>query len=142
MRNKYLNSDASYSSSVKELGKVVNPTCDIRLRIGVPSMSIFKQYANVIQDHSENVTSFKGFAIDLFYETVKKLPYHLEYDYFAFNGTYDELVKQVYLKVRFITPVCCSSLHYWKTLIIDNHVMLQLCQKHAYVSCFMHFDYN
>eukprot|EP00256_Glycine_max_P069935 XP_025984530.1 glutamate receptor 2.8-like [Glycine max] len=96
--SKSLDPNASYSSSVKELGKVVNPTCDIRLRIGVPSMSIFKQYANVIQDHSENVTSFKGFAIDLFYETVKKLPYHLEYDYFAFNGTYDELVKQVYLK--------------------------------------------
>ncbi|KAK7405305.1 hypothetical protein VNO78_06516 [Psophocarpus tetragonolobus] len=98
--SKLLDQNASYSSSVKELGKVVNPTCSIRLRIGVPSMSNFKQYANVIQYHSENVTSFKfkGFSIDLFDETIKNLPYHLEYDYFAFNGTYDELVKQVYWK--------------------------------------------
>ncbi|XP_028236800.1 glutamate receptor 2.7-like [Glycine soja] len=95
-----LNEKASYSSSVKELGKVVNPTCAIRLRIGVPSMSNVKQYAEVIQDLSQNVPSFnfKGFSICLFDEIVKKLPYRLEYDYFAFNGTYDELVKQVYLK--------------------------------------------
>ncbi|XP_028223145.1 glutamate receptor 2.7-like [Glycine soja] len=98
--SKYLDEKASYSSSVKELGKVVNPTCAIRLRIGVPSMSNVKQYAEVIQDLSQNVPSFnfKGFSICLFDEIVKKLPYRLEYDYFAFNGTYDELVKQVYLK--------------------------------------------
>ncbi|KAG5046864.1 hypothetical protein JHK82_016232 [Glycine max] len=99
--SKYLDEKASYSSSVKELGKVVNPTCAIRLRIGVPSMSNVKQYAEVIQDLSQNVPSFnfKGFSICLFDEIVKKLPYRLEYDYFAFNGTYDELVKQVYLKI-------------------------------------------
>ncbi|XP_029124982.1 glutamate receptor 2.8 [Cajanus cajan] len=98
--SKSLDQNASYSPSVEELGKVVNPTCSLRLRIGVPSTSTFKQYVDVIQDHSENVTSFKfkGFSIDLFEETVKKLPYHLEYDYFSYNDTYDKLVKQVYLK--------------------------------------------
>ncbi|KAJ1442429.1 Solute-binding protein family 3/N-terminal domain of MltF [Sesbania bispinosa] len=88
----------SYSPSVKELGRVVNPTCTKRLRIGVPSTSTFKQYVNVIQNNSENVTSFKGFAIDLFKEVVKELPYHLEYDFFAFDGTYDEMVEQIYFK--------------------------------------------
>ncbi|CAJ1978519.1 unnamed protein product [Sphenostylis stenocarpa] len=99
--SKSLDQTASYSSSVKDLAQVVNPTCVLRLRIGVPSKSTFKQYVNVIQDDSGNVTSFKfkGFAIDLFEETVKKLPYQLEYDYFAFNGsTYDELVKKVQSK--------------------------------------------
>ena len=35
--SKSLEQNAFYSSTVKELGKVVNPTCAIRLRIGVPS---------------------------------------------------------------------------------------------------------
>ncbi|KAG4390136.1 hypothetical protein AAZX31_06G217800 [Glycine max] len=101
--SKSLEQSAFYSSTVKELGKVVNPTCAIRLRIGVPSTSTFKQYVNVIQEDSGNDTSFKfeGFAIDLFEETVKKLQgiYHVEYDYLPFNGTtYDELVKKVYWK--------------------------------------------
>ncbi|KAL2326769.1 hypothetical protein Fmac_020196 [Flemingia macrophylla] len=95
--SKSLDSNASYNSSVRELGKVVNPTCVLRLRIAVPAASSYKQYVTVIED-SENVTSIKGFSIDLFNETVKKLPYHLEYDYFPFNGTYDDLVKQVYWK--------------------------------------------
>lgn len=117
--SKSLHQNATYSSSVKELGEVVNPTCDIRLRIGVPSTSTFKQYVNVIQDHSENVTTFefKGFAIDLFKETVQKLPYHLEYDYIAFNGTYDELVEQVYWKVSALLLPLYVAAHF----IIANH---------------------
>ncbi|KAJ1442428.1 Solute-binding protein family 3/N-terminal domain of MltF [Sesbania bispinosa] len=90
--------NASYSSSVKELGKVVNPICAKRLRIGVPSYATFKPYVDVIQDDSQSAPSFKGIAIDLFKEIVKQLPYHLEYDFFAFNGTHDELVKQIYWK--------------------------------------------
>ena len=123
--SKSLEQNAFYSSTVKELGKVVNPTCAIRLRIGVPSTSTFKQYVNVIQEDSGNDTSFKfeGFAIDLFEETVKKLQgiYHVEYDYLPFNGTtYDELVKKVYWKVSdlYITLLCCFSLHSCKSLII------------------------
>ncbi|KAL2326772.1 hypothetical protein Fmac_020199 [Flemingia macrophylla] len=96
--SKSLDPNASYNSSVRELGKVVNPTCVLRLRIAVPAASSYKQYVTVIEDPSENVTSFKGFSIDLFHETVKMLPYHLEYDYFPVNGTYNDLVKQVYSK--------------------------------------------
>ncbi|KAL2326768.1 hypothetical protein Fmac_020195 [Flemingia macrophylla] len=104
--SKSLDSNASYNSSVGELGKVVNPTCVLRLRIAVPAASSYKQYVTVIEDPSKNVTSFKGFSIYLFHETVKKLPYHLEYDYFPFNGTYNDLVKQVYWKM--ITKSCCD----------------------------------
>ncbi|KAK7257182.1 hypothetical protein RIF29_30965 [Crotalaria pallida] len=103
--SKTLGQNASDSSLIKELvqvvwpgGRMSNPTCAKQLRIGVPSMSTFKQFVNVFQDHSQNITIFKGFSIELFKETVKNLPYHLDYDFFAFNGTYDELVKQVYLK--------------------------------------------
>lgn len=122
--SKTLGQNASYSSSVRELGKVVNPTCARRLRIGVPSTSTFKQYVDVVQDHSTNVAPFKGFAIDLFNEVVKQLPYHLEYDFFAFNGTYDDLVKEVYYKVSvFIALVFCSTLHYCCKLLITEYTI-------------------
>ncbi|KAJ7981796.1 Glutamate receptor [Quillaja saponaria] len=43
-------------------------------------------------------TSFEGFVIDLFKSTVEKMPYPLPYTLISFNGTYDDLVKQVFLK--------------------------------------------
>lgn len=60
--------------------------------------STFKQFAEVIQDG--NNISFKGFSINVFNATVERLPYALPHKLYAFNGTYDELVRQVYLKVR------------------------------------------
>ncbi|KAI4333612.1 hypothetical protein L6164_018396 [Bauhinia variegata] len=97
---------------MKELGQIIwpgrpwhtprgwtIPTRDKPLRIGVPSLSLWKQLVQVIQDQSENTTSFQGFAIDLFRETVDLLPYHLPYQFYPFDDpSYDDLVKQVYLK--------------------------------------------
>ena len=126
--SKSFGKNASYCSSMKELDQVVwpgglwsNPTCAKRLRIGVPSTSTFKQYVDVIQDHSENTTSFNGFAIDLFKATVKKLPYHLQYEFIAFNGTYDDLVKQVYNKVSALLLLYALAhfIHYYKSLVIQ-----------------------
>ncbi|XP_061374693.1 glutamate receptor 2.6-like, partial [Gastrolobium bilobum] len=103
--------NATYSCSMKELGQLLwpgrpwdtprgwaLPTSDKPLRVGVPALATLKQFINITQDHSENTTSFQGFTIDLFRATVELLPYHLPYKLYAFNDTYDNLVKQVYLK--------------------------------------------
>lgn len=107
--------NATYSSSMKELGQVLwpgrpwgtprewsLPTSDKPLRIGVPVLTTLKQFINVVHDQTDNTTSFHGFTIDLFDATMNLLPYHLSYEYYAFNDTFDNLVKQVSLKVRII----------------------------------------
>ncbi|XP_047167928.1 glutamate receptor 3.6-like [Vigna umbellata] len=74
------------------------PALDKPLRIGVPVLATLKQSVTVIHDQTENTTTFQGFTIDLFRETMELLPYHLPYKFYPFNDTYDNLVKQVYLK--------------------------------------------
>ncbi|KAG4960756.1 hypothetical protein JHK87_037389 [Glycine soja] len=101
----------TFNSSMKELGQVLwpgrpwgnprgwtPPTSDKPLRIGVPVLATLKQFINVIQDQTENTSTFQGFTIDLFRSTMELLPYHLPYKFYPFNDTYDNLVKQVYLK--------------------------------------------
>ncbi|RVW42972.1 Glutamate receptor 2.7 [Vitis vinifera] len=72
------------------------PTDEKPLNIGVPIGSTFKQFVEVIQDG--NNISFKGFSINVFNATVERLPYALPHKLYAFSGTYDELVRQIYLK--------------------------------------------
>ncbi|KAJ9671514.1 hypothetical protein PVL29_025290 [Vitis rotundifolia] len=69
------------------------PTDEKPLKIGVSTGPTFKQFVEVIQDG--NNIAFKGFSINA---TVERLPYALPHKLCAFNGTYDELVRQVYLK--------------------------------------------
>ncbi|XP_017423557.2 glutamate receptor 2.8 [Vigna angularis] len=102
--------NATFNFSMKELGQVLwpgrpwgtprgwIPALDKPLRIGVPVLATLKQFITVIQDPTENTTTFRGFTIDLFRETMELLPYHLPYKFYPFNDTYDNLVKQVYLK--------------------------------------------
>ncbi|KAL1350070.1 hypothetical protein AAHE18_07G200100 [Arachis hypogaea] len=97
--------DVSYSSSMKELGQVMwpgrpwetprgwaLPTIEKPLRVGVPALSTLKQFINITHDQ------FQGFTIDLFKATMDLMPYHVPYKFYAFNDTYDELVRQIYLK--------------------------------------------
>lgn len=104
-------SDTS-SSSMKDFGPVFWPggplytpkgwiasTSSKPLRIGVPTGSTFKQYVKAEKDTLGNNYSFSGLAIDLFEETLIELPYHLPYDFFPFDGTYDSLVEQIYSSV-------------------------------------------
>jgi ABC-type branched-subunit amino acid transport system substrate-binding protein len=102
-----------YKTSMSSLGQVIwpgrprttprgwtPPTVANPLRIGVPTQSGFKQYVKVEHNSSTNSTNFTGFAIDLFRETVASLPFYLPYTFISFDGNYDEMVEQVYLKVR------------------------------------------
>ncbi|KAJ6314410.1 hypothetical protein OIU78_017978 [Salix suchowensis] len=69
------------------------------LRVGVPGKSGYREFVNVTYDHLGNSVSISGFAIKVFNETIKRLPFDLPYEFTAFNNSsYDELVKQIYLK--------------------------------------------
>ncbi|XP_022976412.1 glutamate receptor 2.8-like isoform X2 [Cucurbita maxima] len=101
----------SSNSSMKDLSQVfwpggssetprgwVVPTDANPLRIGVPNGSMFKQYVQVEEDPKGNNLTFKGLAIDLFKETIHSLHVPPSYEFYRFNGSYDDLVKQIYLK--------------------------------------------
>ncbi|KAF8413793.1 hypothetical protein HHK36_001786 [Tetracentron sinense] len=74
------------------------PTTAKPLRIGVPARPTFNQFVNVKYDHPRGNRSITGFSIDVFKATVEELPYHLPYEFFPYEGTYDSLVEQVHLK--------------------------------------------
>ncbi|KAI3803509.1 hypothetical protein L1987_31661 [Smallanthus sonchifolius] len=64
-----------------------------RMRVGVPGQSLFKEFVNVEFDPEKNRTVFDGFVIAVFDEMMKELK--LPYEYFSFNGSYDELMRQI-----------------------------------------------
>ena len=70
------------------------------LKIGVPASGAFTQFVNVTYDESMNETSITGFSIHVFNASVKRLPYHLRYEFVPFNGSYDEMIEQVNNKVK------------------------------------------
>ncbi|XP_023524984.1 glutamate receptor 2.8-like isoform X2 [Cucurbita pepo subsp. pepo] len=106
-----LGGNSSANLSMKDLGQVfwpggstdtprgwAVPTDANELRIGVPTSPMFKQYVNVEGDQTGNNLSFNGLAIDLFKATLDHLHFPLPHKFFAYNGTYDDLVKKIYLK--------------------------------------------
>ncbi|TKY63111.1 Glutamate receptor 2.5 [Spatholobus suberectus] len=69
------------------------------LQIGVPAKGTFTQFVNVTYDQNRNKISISGFSINVFKSAVNNLPYDLKYAFVPFNGSYDEMVEQVYNKV-------------------------------------------
>lgn len=69
------------------------------LRIGVPAKGAFPQFVKVMYDPHLNRTVISGFSIEIFEAAVQHLPYHLYFEYFPFNGTYDEMLVAVHNKV-------------------------------------------
>lgn len=70
-----------------------------KLRIGIPVKPGYGMFVNF-----ENGTA-KGYCVEVFKAAIKMLPYHVPCDYIPYknkselmNGTYDDLVYQVYLK--------------------------------------------
>lgn len=87
------------------------PTYEKPLNIGVPGMSNFKQFVEVVGDG--NNTSFRGFSLDVFKALQKHLPYDLPHKFFVYNsGTYDDLVKEIYLKVIKLCIYCLFSFNF------------------------------
>ncbi|EEF44026.1 LOW QUALITY PROTEIN: glutamate receptor 2.7 [Ricinus communis] len=108
--SKTIDDGATRSSSMDDLGPVIwpggsrhtprgwsLPTSSNPLKIGVPAGSGYKEYVKV-ENSLGNKPSFTGFAIEVFEETLKRLPFNLPYNFIPFNGTYNELVEQIHLK--------------------------------------------
>lgn len=79
------------------------PTKGKKLRIAVPVKHGFFQFVNVSLPIS-NASNVTGYCIDVFNAVMKKLPYHVEYDYMPYKDSsysYNNLVYQVYLQVIF-----------------------------------------
>ncbi|OMO74759.1 Ionotropic glutamate receptor [Corchorus olitorius] len=68
------------------------------LKIGVPAKGAFNQFVKVSYDQDKNGSYVTGFSIEVFEAVVKRLPYQLPYDFIPFNGSYDDMVKEVYNK--------------------------------------------
>ncbi|XP_057955060.1 glutamate receptor 2.1-like [Malania oleifera] len=105
-----IDESTTYNTSMKSLGQVIwpggpwsvpegwtRPPASDPLKIGVPTSSVFNYLLNV-EYQSGNKASFSGFSMDLFKAITEDLPFYLSYDLIGFNGTYDALVDQVYLK--------------------------------------------
>ncbi|KAI7750403.1 hypothetical protein M8C21_013420 [Ambrosia artemisiifolia] len=100
-----VNDMATYNTSLQSLGHIFwpgkplhNPTGGVPLRVGVPMMAMFKKFVEVKYDDQHHKFTYNGYSIELFKETVRRLPYYLPYEFHHFNGSYDDLVEQVYLK--------------------------------------------
>ncbi|KAL8131537.1 glutamate receptor 2.8-like isoform X1 [Apium graveolens] len=109
--SKHTDNRSTYNSSMKNLGQVfwpgesmhtpkgwIIPSSTDPLKIGVPAESMFKQFVDVVYDPLTNNFSCKGYAIDIFSEVKARLPYYMSYEFIPYNGTYDSLVEQIYLK--------------------------------------------
>ncbi|KAJ8765253.1 hypothetical protein K2173_011933 [Erythroxylum novogranatense] len=106
-----VNSNVTSNSSMKALVQVIWPggssstpqgwtvsTNSKPLMIGVPNGSIFKQFVGVDYDFTRNVTTFRGYAIELFKAVREELPFDLPYQFVPSNDTYTRLVEQIHLK--------------------------------------------
>nr|CAD1825570.1 unnamed protein product [Ananas comosus var. bracteatus] len=91
------------------------------LKIGVPVKPGFAEFAR--QDPDGN---FTGYCIDVFKAVLHELPYNVDVSYMLYgdghgnlNGTYDDLVYQVYLKVEFRCVVGDITIIANRSLYVD-----------------------
>ncbi|XP_021832745.1 glutamate receptor 2.9-like, partial [Prunus avium] len=89
---KYDNSEAEKSDVKRRLkqpiwpGDTTDQPATKKLRIGVPMKEGFNEFIKV---ENKNIS---GFAADVFFAALAKLPFPLPHDFLCFNGTYDELL--------------------------------------------------
>ncbi|KAK7373399.1 hypothetical protein VNO80_06806 [Phaseolus coccineus] len=69
-----------------------------KLKIGVPAEGAYTDFVNVEYDMNGSIASITGFSIDVFKAAVHYLPYDLNFGFVPSNGSYDEMVDQVYNK--------------------------------------------
>ncbi|XP_019093549.1 PREDICTED: glutamate receptor 2.9-like [Camelina sativa] len=71
-----------------------------KLTVGVPMKKGFFDFVEVIKDPTTNITTAKGYAIDIFEAALKKLSYSVSLEYISLESPidYNNLVCQVYNK--------------------------------------------
>ncbi|XP_074370342.1 glutamate receptor 2.5-like isoform X2 [Apium graveolens] len=109
--SKNIDDIAIHNSSMQNLGQVIWPGQSLHTpegwghsnssgfwRNGVPTGSMFNQMINISHDPQTDNLTFTGYVIDTFREAMARLPYYVPYEFIPYNGTFDSLVEQVYLK--------------------------------------------
>lgn len=88
------------------------PTNGNKLRVGVWT-SGYPEFMKVERDPTTNATTATGYAIDVFEEVLKRLPYAIPYEYVSFgdadSGNYNDFVYQVHLGVRELLFLFCQE---------------------------------
>ena len=92
--------------------KIQTTSSATKLRLVAPIFTGgFKDFVRVSYDHQLNVTHVTGFCVEVFEAAVNLLPYKLEYELVpleivkkSLGSSYEELIDQVFLKVR--TYIC------------------------------------
>ncbi|XP_010469991.1 PREDICTED: glutamate receptor 2.8-like [Camelina sativa] len=75
------------------------PTNEKKLKVGVPVKKGFFNFVEVTRDPITNITTAKGYAIDIFEAALKKLPYAVIPQYYRCESPdddYNDMVDQVY----------------------------------------------
>ncbi|RWR75356.1 glutamate receptor 2.3-like protein [Cinnamomum micranthum f. kanehirae] len=79
------------------------PTCEKKLKIGVPKRYGFTEFVNVRHDSQTSQWVVTGYCIDLFEAAIKQLPYAIDYELVPFvdkdgnqAGPYNALIDAVY----------------------------------------------
>lgn len=107
------------------------PTNRKKLRVGVRT-SGYPEFMKVERDPITNATTATGYAIDVFEEVLKRLPYAVPYEYVAFDNadskSYNDFVYQVHLGVR-------SCYSYFHSKIKEHHMNQQV--KASLTRCFL-----
>ncbi|XP_038712036.1 glutamate receptor 2.9-like [Tripterygium wilfordii] len=73
------------------------PTAVKPLRIGVPTRLTFDNFVKTTCEESGEI-KYDGFCIELFKQVIGVLDYHLPYEFVSHEGSYDDLVVDVYNK--------------------------------------------
>ncbi|WVZ82199.1 hypothetical protein U9M48_029487 [Paspalum notatum var. saurae] len=82
----------------RELARKNSGGCEKKLRIAVPHKHGFKAFVNVTHPNTK-MQKVTGYSIEIFEEAMKMLQPRPHYEFYVFNGSYDELVHSVSLKV-------------------------------------------
>ncbi|KAD6794515.1 hypothetical protein E3N88_05411 [Mikania micrantha] len=129
--SKVIDDKATYETLMHILGPIIwpgrplntprgwgDPTSINHLRVGVPTMAMFKKFVEVKYNDTSHSFTYTGYSIELFNETIKRLRYNMSYEFIPFTGTYDSLVEQVYLK-KFDVVVGDVSVVSWRYKYVD-----------------------
>ncbi|KAF9666601.1 hypothetical protein SADUNF_Sadunf16G0245700 [Salix dunnii] len=105
------------------------------LRIGVPSKSGYKEYVNVENDGPSG-KNFSGFTIQVFKETIKSIPFFPSYDFYGFDGDYNELVEQIHLKTNHLCCACtfCPQHQKYDAVVGDVEIVASRYQYAEFTS--------
>ncbi|KAJ4745075.1 glutamate receptor 2.2 [Rhynchospora pubera] len=126
----------TYSTSLQDLNPVIWPGETIivpkgwaipvsgrKLHVGV--VSSFSEFIQVDKDPLTGATKASGYAVDVFEQAIKKLPYSVPFEYQHFGAglpstlvTYNDFVFQVYLG-NYDVAIGDITIRYNRTLYVD-----------------------